>query len=66
MPESTPALGTPSPSGEKGVEPEPAGSAEFEFGRGGSLTGFPAGPPILDRNKMTIEGAVAQVPRAAL
>ena len=31
-------------------------SAEFQHGRGGALEGFPKGPPLLDRDSMTIEG----------
>jgi hypothetical protein len=31
-------------------------TANFPFARGGALTGFPAGPPLLERDKVTIEG----------
>lgn len=37
------------------AEPGPD-SAQFEFGRGGSLVGASFGPPLLDRTKMKIEG----------
>ena len=31
-------------------------TANFPFARGGALAGFPAGPPLLERDKVTIEG----------
>ena len=33
-----------------------AETADFEYGRGGALAGFPAGPPLLEREKVKIEG----------